>query len=116
MFDRNNKLILSFLHFSLKLPIFVLQIKKWYIDLIFNMSDYLTKMTVLKLSLFSISRTRKLESRYHEKMGFLHTWVTYIKKSFLGIPVKTIHKYRETYFGQIKDCKDCELSKMTADV
>ena len=71
----------------------------------------LTKLKILKLSLFSIERKSKQEYRYHPKMGVLHTWVTYIKKTFLGIPIETIHKYRETYFGEIKDCKDCKLSK-----
>jgi hypothetical protein len=43
-------------------------------------------------------------------MGRLTTRVSYIKRYVLGIPVKTLHKYRETYYGKIKDCKDCDLS------
>jgi hypothetical protein len=42
-------------------------------------------------------------------MGMLNSRVTYIKKYFLGIPFKTIHKYRETYYGEIKECDDCNL-------
>ncbi len=43
-------------------------------------------------------------------MGLLATKVTYIKKQFLNIPIKTIHKYRETYYGEVKDCEDYQLS------
>jgi hypothetical protein len=49
-------------------------------------------------------------------MGVLSTQVTYIKKAVLGIPVKTLHRYRETYFGEIKDCEDCELSRMSSSI
>ncbi len=45
------------------------------------------------------------------KMGKLYTKVTYINKLFAGIPVKTMHKYRETYYGEVKDCEDCVLSR-----
>ncbi|WP_235294315.1 hypothetical protein [Portibacter lacus] len=65
------------------------------------------------LRILSVKRRRKLETRYHPKMGVLLTKVTYIKKTILGIPFKTLHKYRETYFGEIKDCKDCQVSKMS---
>lgn len=45
-------------------------------------------------------------------MGKLHTNVTYIKKTLFNIiPIETVHKYRETYYGEIKDCEDCLLSK-----
>lgn len=36
--------------------------------------------------------------------------VTYIKKTVMGIPVKTLHKYRETYYGEVKDCNDCNMA------
>lgn len=36
--------------------------------------------------------------------------VTYIKTYVLGIPVRTLHKYRETYYGEVKDCDQCTLS------
>lgn len=42
-------------------------------------------------------------------MGMLNSKVIYIKKYVLGIPVKTIHEYRETYYGEVKDCDDCNL-------
>lgn len=42
-------------------------------------------------------------------MRELTTKVTYVKKYFLGLPVKTLHKYRESYFGKVKDCDDCTL-------
>lgn len=57
-----------------------------------------------------VKRVTKTESRFHPKMGSLITNVIRIQKTFLGIPFKTLYKYRETYSGEIKDCKDCELS------
>ena len=42
-------------------------------------------------------------------MGILNSKVIYIKKHILGFPVKTLHKYRETYYGEVKDCNDCNL-------
>lgn len=44
-------------------------------------------------------------------MGLLHTRVTYIRRYIAGVPVKTLHAYRETYYGEVKDLKDCELSR-----
>ena len=44
-------------------------------------------------------------------MGELSTKVTYIRKYLLGLPVKTLHKYRETYYGAIKDCEDCSIAR-----
>jgi hypothetical protein len=59
-----------------------------------------------------IRRTTRLEKRYTSKMGRLHTNVTYIKKTLLHIiPLQTLHKYRETYYGKIKDCEECVLAK-----
>ena len=40
----------------------------------------------------------------------LTTKVVYIQKTLLNVPVKTLHKYRETYYGEIKDCDDCRIS------
>ena len=59
-----------------------------------------------------IRRKTCLEKRYTDKMGRLHNNITYIKKTLLNIiPLKTIHKYRETYYGKIKDCEECVLAK-----
>ena len=45
-------------------------------------------------------------------MGILNTKVTYIKKMIFGfIPINTLHKYRETYYGKVKDCDQCVLGK-----
>ena len=63
------------------------------------------------MKLISIKRETKVEGRFTKKMGVLQTNVTYIKKQFLSIPYKTLHKYRETYYGDIKDCDDCELAR-----
>ena len=64
------------------------------------------------MKLFKVKRESKLENRYSEKMGRLITRVTTIKIYFLEIlPIKTLHKYRETYYGKVKDIEDCELNK-----
>jgi hypothetical protein len=61
------------------------------------------------MKIIEIKRKTKTEKRYSKKMGELTTKVTYIKKYFMGLPVKTLHKYRETYYGKVKDCNDCIL-------
>lgn len=43
-------------------------------------------------------------------MGELTTQVTYIKEYIFGLPFRTLHRYRETYYGEVKDCKDCNVS------
>lgn len=63
------------------------------------------------MKLIQVKRKTKLENRFAPKMGRLNARVTYIKKQFLGIPIKTLHKYRETYYGEVKDCEDCLLVK-----
>lgn len=62
------------------------------------------------VGLVKIKRNNRTESRYHRNMGRLKVRVTRIQKTFLGVPYKTLHKYRETYHGRIKDCDDCILS------
>jgi hypothetical protein len=56
-----------------------------------------------------IKRKTKTEKRYSKNMGELITKVTYIKKYFFGLPIKTLHKYRQTYYGEVKNCDDCFL-------
>ncbi|MDX1363205.1 hypothetical protein [Arenibacter latericius] len=64
------------------------------------------------MKLITITRNTKQEKRFTQKMGMLYTNVTYIKKAIFGIiPISTIHKYRETYYGKVKDCEQCVLSK-----
>ena len=65
----------------------------------------------LVMKLIKVKRQTRSEKRFSPKMGKLYTNVTYIKKEFLKVPVKTIHKYRQTYYGEIKDCEDCQLSR-----
>ncbi len=62
------------------------------------------------MKIINIKRKTKTEKRYSRKMGELTTKVTYIKKYFLSLPIATLHKYRETYYGEVKDCDDCLLS------
>ena len=61
------------------------------------------------MQLIKVKRNTKYERRYSQKMGELTTKVTSIKKYLMGIPIKTLHKYRETYYGEVKDCQDCNL-------
>lgn len=62
------------------------------------------------MSLVSVKRKTRTEKRFSKKMGILTANVVYIQKTFLNIPFKTVHKYRETYYGEVKDVKDCRLS------
>ncbi|MCM5661848.1 hypothetical protein [Galbibacter mesophilus] len=62
------------------------------------------------MSFITVKRRTKLEKRYSKKMGSISVKVTYVKKHLLGLPMKTLHKYRETYYGKVKDCKDCVLT------
>lgn len=61
----------------------------------------------MKIIQFKRQTTQK--KYYSSKMGMLNSKVTFIKKYVLGIPVKTIHSYRETYYGKVKSCTDCNL-------
>ena len=61
------------------------------------------------MKILQVKRNTTYEKRYSPKMGELTTKVTYIKRYLFGMPIKTIHKYRETYYGEIKDTKDCML-------
>ncbi len=61
--------------------------------------------------MMKVIRKTKEERRFSPTMGVLHTRVTYIRKTLAGIPVKTLHAYRGTYYGEVKDCKDCELAR-----
>jgi len=63
------------------------------------------------MKLIQVKRETKQENRFGPKMGQINARVTYIKKHFLGITIKTLHKYRETYYGEVKDCEDCILAK-----
>lgn len=62
------------------------------------------------MKLSRIKRETKYEKRYSVKMGELTTQVTYIRRYIMGLPIRTLHKYRETYYGEVKDCKDCNIS------
>jgi hypothetical protein len=62
------------------------------------------------MKLISIRRRTRNEKRFSKKMGILTTKVVYIQKIFLNIPFKTLHKYRETYYGEMKDCEDCQIA------
>ncbi|WP_149276668.1 hypothetical protein [Pareuzebyella sediminis] len=56
-----------------------------------------------------VKRKTRTEKRYTAQMGMLTTKVIYVKKYIFGLPIKTLYKYRQTYYGQIKNCDDCLL-------
>lgn len=61
------------------------------------------------MKLIRVRRRTKQEKRFSEGMGMLNAKVTYVTKTFASIPYKTVHKYRETYYGKVKDCRDCVI-------
>lgn len=64
------------------------------------------------MNILSVIRKSKFENRYSPKMGRLVTRVTYIKLFLFNfLPIKTLYKYRETYYGEVKNVKDCNLNK-----
>ena len=63
------------------------------------------------MKLIRVSRKTKTEERYSPNMGVLQTKVTYIRKNLLGLPFRTLYKYRETYYGEVKACEDCSLQR-----
>ncbi|RYM33609.1 hypothetical protein ERX46_10115 [Brumimicrobium glaciale] len=63
------------------------------------------------MGLIKIVRKSKIEDRYHRNMGRICVQVTRIQKQFMGIPFQTVHKYRQTYTGEVKDCEECVISK-----
>jgi len=63
----------------------------------------------IKMKILQVKRKTISEKRYSLKMGTLTTKVTYIKMHMFGFPIKTLHKYRETYYGELKNCDDCLL-------
>jgi len=61
------------------------------------------------MKILKIKRETTYEKRYSQKMGELTTKVTYVKRYFFGLPFITLHKHIETYYGEVNDCKDCQL-------
>ena len=57
-------------------------------------------------------RKTKTETRTSSKMGCLITDVTRIKLYLFGIiPIKQVKAYRETYYGEVKELKDCDINR-----
>lgn len=61
------------------------------------------------MKLIYVERKQKHQKYYSKKMGILNARVTTIKKYLLGFPIQTLHKYRETYYGEVKSCQECNL-------
>ncbi|QTE21682.1 hypothetical protein [Polaribacter cellanae] len=55
------------------------------------------------MKIISIKRKTKYEKKQHVIMGNLITKVTWVKKYFLSLPIKTIRKHKETYYEEIKN-------------
>lgn len=62
--------------------------------------------------ILKVKRKTKRETRMNKKMGCLVVDVTRIKLYLFGIiPIKQIKAYRKTYYGKIKELKNCDLNK-----
>ena len=61
------------------------------------------------MKIIQVKRETKQKKYYSSKMGILNAKVTSIKKTLFGLSIKTLHTYRETYYGKIKNCNDCNL-------
>lgn len=61
--------------------------------------------------MIKIKRVTSYENRFSPEMGNLTCKVTTIYKTIFGFPYKKLHIYRETYYGEVKDIKDCKLNK-----
>ena len=63
------------------------------------------------MKIISIQRKTQYENRYSKAMGQFRAKVTSIKLVLFNlIPLRTLHRYRETYYGEVKDCTDCSLA------
>ncbi|KJD32780.1 hypothetical protein PW52_14975 [Tamlana sedimentorum] len=61
------------------------------------------------MKIISVKRNTTYQKIHTIQMGELTTKVTSIKRYLFGWPIKTLHKYRETYYGEVKDTKGCML-------
>lgn len=61
------------------------------------------------MKLIHVKRKTKTENSYTQKMGILKTNVTRIRRYFLHIPITTLHTYRQTYYGEVKNLDECSL-------
>ncbi|ASV30704.1 hypothetical protein CJ263_11020 [Maribacter cobaltidurans] len=50
------------------------------------------------MKIIYIKRESNVKEVYRTSLGRLNWKVTYIKKYFLGMPFKTMHKYTHTFF------------------
>lgn len=69
------------------------------------------KLLTSSIKIVTVKRKTSQENRYSKKMGRLVTNVTKVKLYFMFIPIKTFYKYRDTYYGEIKELEDCDLDK-----
>lgn len=64
------------------------------------------------MKILRVKRKTKFENIYSQKMGRLIAKVTSIKLFLFGvIPIKTLHRYRSTYYGEVKVDKECILDQ-----
>ncbi|MHA7055714.1 hypothetical protein ACWGOQ_0000735 [Aquimarina sp. M1] len=61
------------------------------------------------MKVINVKRKTKTKISYSTKIGKLTTKVTYVKKHFLGLPVKTLRKYNESYYSEARNYDDCVL-------
>lgn len=64
------------------------------------------------MNLLKVKRKTETQTRFTKQMGALSCQVTSIWITLLGlIPLKRLHVYRDTYYGEVKDLEDCNLNK-----
>jgi hypothetical protein len=62
--------------------------------------------------ILKVKRKTKTETRTSRKMGCLITNVTHIKLYLFGlIPIKQVKAYRGTYYGEVKELRDCDINR-----
>ena len=66
----------------------------------------------LPLYVIRLKRETIRKTYHHYKMGSLTVPVISIYKTIFGIKYSKVYEYRETYFGKIKDCENCNLAKV----
>lgn len=60
------------------------------------------------MKFFYIKRRSVVREIYRTRVGLLNSKVTSVTKYFLGIPIKKVHTYKQTYYG----VKDNAIEKM----
>lgn len=58
------------------------------------------------MKIIQIKRNTIYKKQYSIIMGELVTKITYIQKYLFGLPIQTLYKHKESYYGYLKDSKE----------